>query len=133
MKDIAGRLAVSLPSVNNAVKNLKKIGLVAQERYGDIELTADGRKRAEKILGAHTTLSAFFRDILNIDETSAEEDACAVEHYIGQKTLKRLLQFIRFFESCPAHDLDEWKRDFEKHCASGERPEKCRKCMEKRA
>lgn len=129
VRDIAKTMDVSMPSVNNALKNLKKKELVKQERYGDIEITSEGEKIAGKIYGTHKALVVFFKDILNTDEKVAEEDACAIEHYISPKTLARLVKFIRFFETCPVQDIPTWKKGFELYCARGERPEKCEKCV----
>lgn len=129
VKDIAKTMDVSMPSVNNALKNLKEKKLVRQERYSDVEITPEGEKIAGKIYDTHKALMVFFRDILNVGDDAAAEDACTIEHYISPKTLERLVQFIGFFESCPVRDMQTWKKGFERYCAHGERPEKCEKCI----
>ena len=46
VRDIATTLKVKMPSVVKGISELKKLGLVAQEPYGDVELTAKGRRIA---------------------------------------------------------------------------------------
>ena len=59
VRDVAADLKVKMPSVVKAMAELKKLELVTQEPYGDIELTAKGRKVATDILARHTILKAF--------------------------------------------------------------------------
>ena len=52
VRDIATTLKVKMPSVVKGISELKKLGLVTQEPYGDVELTAKGsfgmfRRRSE--------------------------------------------------------------------------------------
>ena len=41
--DIARKLNVSKPSVNKAVNNLKELGYITQETYGDIHMSDCGQ------------------------------------------------------------------------------------------
>ena len=59
VRDVAADLHVKMPSVVKAMAELKKLELVIQEPYGDIELTAKGRKVATGVLTRHTILKAF--------------------------------------------------------------------------
>ncbi|MFH1438756.1 MAG: DtxR family transcriptional regulator [Pseudomonadota bacterium] len=127
VKDIAKKMHVSMPSVNYALKTLKRKGLVKQERYGDIQMTPPGKERAERIYKKHRALVSFFQKILNVDEKIADQDACAIEHCISAETQEKLVQFISFFETCPLPDGPEWKKNFEYFCAHGERPDECHK------
>lgn len=99
VKDIAAFLQVKAPSVSDAVGALKKKGLVQQERYGYIELTETGLKQARKIFSKHTSLTSFFTEILALDNDSAEEEACKIEHFLSKKTLERIKSFGSFFDS----------------------------------
>ena len=57
--DVAEELNVRMPSVNKAVSELKKLGLVEQEPYGDLRLTEDGSRLSNEIHERHTLLTAF--------------------------------------------------------------------------
>ena len=92
--DVANHLGVSKPSVSRAMCVLKNAGYIEQETYGDISLTEKGRKRAQGILRRHITLTAFFTDILGVNEETASEDACRVEHVLSQETMDKLTEFL---------------------------------------
>ena len=101
VKSLADFMQVKAPSVIDALSHLKQMGLIAQEPYGTIELTSRGIPLAQEIYGRHNTLKRFFREILGLEENVAEEDACKSEHYLSQKTIQRMLQFMRFIEVQP--------------------------------
>lgn len=92
--DVAAHLRVSKASVNQAVGLLSERGLVQQERYGPIYLTSDGKIEARAIYHRHQTIKRFLVSVLGVDEGTAEEDACNVEHVISKETMTRLLQFM---------------------------------------
>ena len=92
--DVANALDVSRPSVNKAIKNLKKAGLVDQEHYGSITLTPKGREIAERISGTHKIFKTFLVDILGISEDTADKDACKMEHDVSYETMCRLKEFV---------------------------------------
>lgn len=84
VSDIAKQLGVSKPSVNNAVVVLAKNGYVNYEKYADIKLTKEGIKAAKFICNKHQTIKKLFVEVLNIDETIADKDACLIEHVISR-------------------------------------------------
>ena len=61
---------------------------------GYLTLTDSGRAVAEKIYERHNTLSQFFISI-GVDEKTALEDACKVEHYISDATFERIKAFAQ--------------------------------------
>lgn len=83
--DIADHLGYSKPSVSRAVGLLKKEGLVEKDSEGYFKLTEAGTILAERIYERHTILSKLFIN-LGVDEETAVEDACRIEHYISDKT-----------------------------------------------
>ena len=94
IKDIAKHLDVKLPSVTFAIKKLAKQNLVIYQKYGLVNLTLEGEKIAKDTYKKHKTLSKFFIKILKIDEKTASEDACKMEHGLSKKTLEKLIVFI---------------------------------------
>lgn len=121
VKDISEFLDVSMPSVNGAIKELKKKGLVNHQKYGYVELTEEGEKTAREIFHKHTILKQFFTEILDVPEKLAAEDACKIEHYMSKKTLNRLSAFIKFVESCPKKDTPVFLDNFRYFIKHGKR------------
>lgn len=94
MSDIAKMLNVSKPSVNKAMGILKDAGYILQEKYGTILLTEEGRQYAEKVYARHRLFKRFFIEILGIEESVAEEDACHMEHCVSDETMEKLDAFL---------------------------------------
>ncbi|MDO4890045.1 MAG: metal-dependent transcriptional regulator [Coriobacteriaceae bacterium] len=91
--DIADKLGVSRPSVNNALNILKKEQMVVQEPYGAISLTCQGQLYGQSIYGRHMTLFNFLHLVLGVDPETAEEEACEIEHTISEDTIRRWREF----------------------------------------
>jgi DtxR family Mn-dependent transcriptional regulator len=92
--DLATKLQVAKSSVNQAVAKLTVKKLLVHERYGLLELTVLGVKKAEKITERHWLLRCFFREVLGVDPQTAEKDACMIEHYISPATVEKLTDFL---------------------------------------
>ena len=94
MSDIAKMLNVSKPSVNKAMGALKEAGYILQQRYGTILLTDEGRLYAAKVYERHKLFKRFFTEVLGIEESVAEEDACHMEHCVSDITMEKLRIFL---------------------------------------
>ena len=90
--DVAEHMGFSKPSVSRAVGLLKSAGYLLMDPTGYLTLTESGRAVAEKIYERHNTLSQYFISI-GVDEKTALEDACKVEHYISDITFDRIKAF----------------------------------------
>ena len=83
--DIAERMNFSKPSVSRAIGLLKKEGFAVTDDQGYIRLTPTGEEKAKHIYERHTLLTKMFI-ALGVDEKTAAEDACRIEHYMSDKT-----------------------------------------------
>ncbi|MCR5735146.1 MAG: metal-dependent transcriptional regulator [Lachnospiraceae bacterium] len=83
--DVGDYLGYSKPSVSRAIGLLKDEGLVKRDEEGYIKLTQAGEIMAKRIYERHTVLTKLLIN-LGVDEKTASEDACRVEHYISDKT-----------------------------------------------
>ncbi|MCP4050408.1 MAG: metal-dependent transcriptional regulator [bacterium] len=92
--DIALLLNVKKQSVIDAVKLLKEKGLVIQERYSFIELTAKGKSIAEKVMMRHNLIKNFLKTSLGLNEATADEDACKIEHYLSLETIDLIKKYL---------------------------------------
>jgi len=124
VKDIAKYLGVKTSSVANAIRVLSVNQLVQQEPYGYVELTQEGILMAKEIYERHKTLYKFFHEVLGVNSKVADKDACGIEHHIHKETLNRILQFIKFVESCPEGE-PLWLSSFHYYVKHGEKPEHC--------
>jgi Mn-dependent DtxR family transcriptional regulator len=80
--DVAERMSFSKPSVSRAMGILRKGGYIEVDAHGGITLTDAGRSVAERIYERHTILSRILMR-LGVDEKTAIDDACKMEHYIS--------------------------------------------------
>lgn len=92
--DVADHLGVTKPSVTYATKRLRENGYIEMDRDGLITLTDRGMAIAAKMLDRHHTLTKFFI-ALGVDEKTAEEDACKIEHDISQQTYDAICEHAR--------------------------------------
>ena len=90
--DVAEHMGFSKPSVSRAVGLLKNAGYLLMAPTGYLTLTESGKAIAEKIYERHTALSRFFISI-GVEEATAIEDACKVEHYISDQTFEKIKEF----------------------------------------
>lgn len=81
--DIAAELNVTKPSVSYATKRLRENGYITMDRDGLITLTDKGLAIAERIYNRHKTLT-YFLIRLGVDEQTAREDACKIEHDLSE-------------------------------------------------
>ena len=87
--DIAVELGVTKPSVSYATKRLRENGYITMDKEGLITLTDKGMEVATRIYERHKTLTLYFM-FLGVDEETAREDACKVEHDLSQQTYEAL-------------------------------------------
>ena len=91
--DIAKRLNKAKATVNYTVTNLKKLGLINYETYGEISLTEEGLKHAKKILEAYDIVYLFLNGILEIKPEKAEQEASRIKATIDDTTLNKLAKY----------------------------------------
>ena len=87
--DVGDHMGFSKPSVSRAIGLLKEGGYIRMARDGALTLTDEGREVAEKIYERHRTLTAFLVR-LGVDEETAAEDACKMEHDISDASFEAL-------------------------------------------
>ena len=87
--DVGEEMGYSKPSVSRAMGLLKSGGFVVIDADGAITLTDAGREIAEKIYARHTLLTHFLVS-LGVDEETAAEDACKMEHSISDASFEAI-------------------------------------------
>ncbi len=96
---IAEALGVKRPSVSKALKRLQKEGLVLHLPYGNVRVTPQGQKVAERQVRNHSVLTRFMSEVLGLSGELAEHDACLMEHAISNETVDRLVEFVSHLKS----------------------------------
>ena len=92
--DVSKYMGFAKPSVTRGISLLEKQKLVTVDQSGNIILTEEGEKEAKSIYERHTVLTKMFTR-LGVDEETAAEDACRVEHYISEKTFEAIKKHLQ--------------------------------------
>ena len=127
-KDIALRLGVSRASVTEALRALSQKKLINYSPYEAITMTDKGKKAAEDVIFRHNALKRFFIEVLSIDNATAEEGACRIEHAAPQEIISRMINFIQFLQICPRGG-DELIKGFADFHRSGKTKVSCDECV----
>ena len=95
--DIARELSFSKPSVSVAMNKLKEAGYIEINEKDEITLTPAGLAIAEKTLEKHIILTKMLI-YLGVDEKTAREDACRMEHDISDKSWEAIKRHAKFLD-----------------------------------
>ena len=93
-KDIAERLDIKRGSVTGMLKKLAAQELINYEPYGYVTLTPAGEKVAKEIEKRHILLKDFLFRFIGVDEKTADETACRMEHAMDKATFKKFKAFV---------------------------------------
>jgi DtxR family transcriptional regulator, Mn-dependent transcriptional regulator len=113
VKDVAKELELGPSTVTGMFKKLDKEGYINYEKYGGVTLTKKGKEIASKTKEKYSMLKDFLMN-LGLDEKTAEEDACKVEHVLNPKTTQTLEKFIEFTNRIDESHILEHFRYFAK-------------------
>jgi len=116
--DIANKMNCTKPSVNKAINNLKEEKLINYETYGTIELTEQGENLAKKILETYDIIYVFLKEVLNLDDEIAQNEAEKIKSSISDETINKLAKYVH--EVLGLSNLN---------CNYDIKKEKCRSCI----
>ncbi|MBQ3543026.1 MAG: metal-dependent transcriptional regulator [Oscillospiraceae bacterium] len=91
--DVAEHMGYSKPSISRAMGLLKQGGYVVADEDGFLKLTDSGLEAAQKVFERHTTVSRFLIS-LGVEEETAVEDACKIEHVISDASLAAIKAYL---------------------------------------
>lgn len=83
--DVGAYLGYTKPSVSRAIGILKKGDFISVDSDGYITLNESGKTVGEQLYERHTVLTQMLM-ALGVDEETATEDACRIEHVISDKS-----------------------------------------------
>lgn len=84
---LAARLGLAASSVTEMVKKLVAVGLVAHEPYGAIELTADGRSLALRMVRRHRLIETWLVERYGYSWDEVHDEAEVLEHSLSDRLL----------------------------------------------
>ena len=87
-------LNYSKASVSVAIRGLLADGYVIRDRYGSIELTAEGKKIAKKVYARHLLLEEFL-ELIGVSPETANHDACRMEHTISEESFRKIQELVK--------------------------------------
>ncbi len=90
--DIVNEMNYSKPSISIAMKKLRAEGLVEMDPNGYITLTSKGEEIAQRIYKRHRLLKKVLMAI-GVEEETAAEEACRIEHDINDDTYDKINAF----------------------------------------
>ena len=104
--DIAAEMGFKKPSVSVAMKNLRENGYIHMDDQGHITLTQTGQDIADKMYERHIMLSNWLI-YLGVDEKTAVEDACKIEHVLSSQSFQAIKKHITQGNELPADMKEE--------------------------
>ncbi len=91
--DVANELKITKPSVSVAMKHFREENYIAIDDDGGIILTDKGKKIAERVYERHQVIASVLI-ALGVDEKTAYEDSCKIEHDISEETFLKIKEFL---------------------------------------
>jgi DtxR family Mn-dependent transcriptional regulator len=88
--DIAHLLELSAPSVSGMVKRLSELGLLEHVPYKGVQLTAEGRRAALRMVRRHRLIEAYLVQFLGYSWDTVHEEAERLEHAVTDKLVERM-------------------------------------------
>ncbi|MDR1638723.1 MAG: metal-dependent transcriptional regulator [Clostridiales bacterium] len=95
LTDIAARMSVNKSTASTAMATLAERGLIEDGRYRRIILTEAGKSMASGVAEKHKTIRWFFTEVLDLDDETADTDACAIEHVISDRSIHAMRDYLR--------------------------------------
>lgn len=95
--DVGEYMGFSKPSVSHAMGLLRNGGYVNMDANGYLTLTEAGAELAGKIYERHRILTKILV-LLGVNEETAAEDACKMEHDISDESFAALKQHVEKME-----------------------------------
>jgi DtxR family Mn-dependent transcriptional regulator len=91
---IAERLGQSNPTVSQTVARMERDGLVHVSGDRHLELSAEGRALATRVMRKHRLAERLLVDIIKLDWEFVHEEACRWEHVISESVERRLVELL---------------------------------------
>ncbi len=91
---IAGRLHQSGPTVSQTVARMERDGLVHVDADRHLELSAEGRQLAMRVMRKHRLVERLLVDVIGLDWELVHNEACRWEHVVSDEVERRLVALL---------------------------------------
>ena len=91
--DVATELGFTKASVSVAMKNFREEGYITTDEDGRLSLTEKGTEIAERVYERHQVIAKALMAI-GVDEKTAYEDSCKIEHDISDMSFNKIKEHI---------------------------------------
>ncbi len=91
---IAERLHQSGPTVSQTVARMERDNLVQVQGDRHLELTAEGRARATRVMRKHRLAERLLIDVIGLEWELVHDEACRWEHVISEDVERRLVVLL---------------------------------------
>jgi len=98
---ISERLGQSGPTVSETVNRMSRDGLVVVTDDRHLELTADGRLEAVRVMRKHRLAERLLADVIGLEWEFLHEEACRWEHVMSEQVERKILGLIKTTEVSP--------------------------------
>ena len=96
--DIARELGVTKPTVSVALKEMEESGLIEVHLSRSVTLTQEGERIAREVTRRYDAVYGLLTD-LGVDEHTADEDSCRMEHGISDESVNALIALRQYLKS----------------------------------
>lgn len=96
--DVANHLNFTKPSVSVAMKHFREEGYINVDSDGFITLTEKGQVIADHVYERHHVIAKALIS-LGVDEKTAYEDSCKIEHDISDVTFEKIKQHLTKYQN----------------------------------
>ncbi len=128
VKDVSKYLGIGGASTATAIRTLAKKGLINYVPYGNITLTKEGINLIQLKIYRHNTISTFLNQVLEIEKTSADKNASAIEYSMTEDVLIKFVHFLDFMKQCSCKE-PKWLNSCKHSLKNGQISEKCTNCV----
>jgi Mn-dependent DtxR family transcriptional regulator len=119
--DVALALDINPASVTEIFQKLDEEGFIVYKKYAGVTLTKKGRQVAIRTQQKHDVLKQLLMT-LGVKESTADHDACHIEHVVHPETIDKLTKFLEFAQ------LEEGCARWLDHFSYYEKTGKCIHC-----
>ena len=96
--DIANEMNFTKASVSVAMKRLREDGYINMDDDRMITLTPKGKDIASMVYERHQIIAKILI-ALGVDEATAYEDSCKIEHDLSQKSFEKIKEFYENYKN----------------------------------
>lgn len=92
--DISNEMNYAKATISIMLKKYAEAGYLLVEENGNIVLTPKGYAIASKIYQRHNVIAKILME-LGVDEKTAYEDACKIEHDLSEQSFQCILKYFK--------------------------------------